>query len=251
MEKNMDSEDEAELYKRHNTLGLSIPQSISIVGCGGTGTWAAIMAAMGGVKSITLFDSDIVELHNLSRLPFDFEDTVGHKKTEVLSKFLKRMRPGMTVITYDGIYNDTDLFRLIDEVVFDCNDDYKTQMKIYKYCKDNNISYIGIGCNADHISIKSKIDKLWGTGETNRYQVVPMFFIPPILAASCTLWHIVRRNSRNIDVLQPIKYMFIEPSSGVRPSGCNECPNVENCTGCVLHGMEAYNQCSCCPIITS
>lgn len=245
----MDADDENELYLRHNTLNLSIPQSVSIVGCGGTGTWTAIMCAMGGVKSITLFDSDIIELHNLSRLPFDFEGTIGRKKTEVLSEFIKRMRPGITVITYDGIYNDSDLFRLIDEVVFDCNDDYKTQMKIYKYCKSNNVHYIGIGCNADHISVKSKIDKLWGEGNGNRYEVVPMFFIPPVLAASCALWHIVRRRSYNIDALQQIKYMFIEPSSGILPEGCNECPNKENCDGCFVHQLDKYQPCSCCPIV--
>lgn len=245
----MDTDDEQELYRRHDTLNLSIPQSVSIVGCGGTGTWTSIMCAMGGVKSITLFDSDIVELHNLSRLPFDFEGTIGRKKTEVLCDFIKRMRPGITVVTYEGIYNDSDLFRLIDDVVFDCNDDYKTQMMIYKYCKTNNIHYVGIGCNADHISVKSKIDKLWGTGETNRYEVVPMFFIPPMLAASSALWHIVRRKSYNIDVLQQIKYMFTEPTSDSTPPICKECPNKENCTSCEIHALNIHEPCSCCPVV--
>lgn len=244
----MDLEEEEELYKRHDTLNLTVPQSVSVVGCGGTGTWISIMCAMGGVKTLTLFDSDIVEIHNLSRLPFDFEGSIGRKKTEVLAEHIKRMRPGITIYQYDGIYNDTDLFRLVDDIVFDCNDDYKTQMRIFRYCKEHNIKYVGIGCNADHISVKSQIDKLWGEGPMERYQVVPMFFIPPILAASCALWHIVRKKSTNIDVLQGMKYMFTEPSTSSLPNECTVCPLSDSCEGCVVHGTDVHEMCTCCPV---
>ena len=57
-------------YKRQQKLDLNVKQSVTIVGCGGIGAWVAIFAAMSGIEDIILFDPDILESHNLNRLPF-------------------------------------------------------------------------------------------------------------------------------------------------------------------------------------
>jgi tRNA A37 threonylcarbamoyladenosine dehydratase len=39
-------------YDRQREIGLSIPQSVTIVGVGGIGSWAAIDTAMSGVENL-------------------------------------------------------------------------------------------------------------------------------------------------------------------------------------------------------
>ena len=46
------NEEQTELYQRQSTLGLGVPEEISIIGVGGTGTWTGILCAMIGVPKI-------------------------------------------------------------------------------------------------------------------------------------------------------------------------------------------------------
>lgn len=242
----MDIDEEAALYQRHNGVDLSVPKEVFILGCGGTGSWTAIISAMIGVKSIHLSDEDIVEIHNLSRLPFPL-DSVGQPKTEVLKEFIKTIRPDCEVITHEGIHNPSDLCIIMGDVLFDCNDDHNIQKMVSKYCKEYNMSYISVGCNSNHITIKSDISKLWGEGGQDRYVVTPMFIAPAMLAAIVAVWNVVKRK-KQVDVLKSINEMFTNPVVGI-PVECRECPLVESCEPCEEHGSAGqYVICTCCPI---
>lgn len=239
------NEETIELYKRQKTLGLGVPEEVFIVGTGGTGTWVGIILAMIGVPKINLSDDDIIERHNLSRLPFP-EESIGKKKTEVLKDFINTLRPECEVITYEGIHNESDMFKMAG-VVFDCNDDIRIQELIYKFCKKFDINYISVGCNANHITVTSSVEQLWGPGG-DRYTETPMFIVPPMLSSLCAVWNVVK-NRRKVDFLISIHKMFTEQKVlGDVPLECNECPLSDSCEGCTVHVTEQHEICSCCPI---
>lgn len=239
-------EDEEEvLYSRHTGVKMSVPEEVFIVGCGGTGTWTAIVLAMIGTKHIHLSDSDILELHNLNRLPYEVTE-VNRNKAVALKDYIHNLRPNCEVITYESIYNDTGLFQLISPIIFDCTDDSKIQDILYKYCKDNKKRYVRVGCNADHVTVLGDLEGLWGDGE-QRYQVTPISIISPIFASLVAVWHVVNGKS-NIDYLKNISDIF-KSTQLQKGKVCDECPLKDNCTPCIEHGTQQYEFCSHCPII--
>lgn len=199
----MDNED---LYLRHKNVEMKIPNEIFVVGCGGTGTWVSILGAMMGVNIIHLADHDILENHNMSRLPYSEED-VGNLKTKVLKDFIKNIRPDCSIYTYEGIHNETDLLMLTGEVIFDCNDNAQIQDMIYKYCKENKLRYISVGCNANHFTVINNLDTLFRSDEVSPYQITPMFVVPAVVAACCSWWNIIKQKD-NIHQLKSISEIF-------------------------------------------
>lgn len=244
----MPTDEDSDLYIRQNLVPLGIPEEVSIVGCGGTGTWSAFLCAMVGVKRIHLFDDDILENHNRSRLPYP-QEWIGERKTETLKKFIQSVRPEAMVMTYGGIYNDTHL-PLLTGTVFDCNDDITIQKKIQKYCKDNKIRYIGVGCNADHVSVTENIEKIWSIGDgQDRYQITPMFIVPPMIASLCAIWNVFKKH-RDISVLNTISYMFTDAHKKSKVSGqCTSCPMNMDCNGCAECDSNMHVPCIHCPVM--
>jgi hypothetical protein len=62
-----------------------------IVGLGGTGSVLLQMLARVGVRKFVLCDPDTIELSNLSRLPYAFEDDEGRKKVRVAAGYVKKV----------------------------------------------------------------------------------------------------------------------------------------------------------------
>lgn len=194
--------DEEDLYKRHNGIEMKVPNEIFVIGCGGTGTWTSIMAALMGVKIIHIADHDIIEIHNLSRLPYRQSD-IGRLKTDVLKEYLQTIRPDSTIYTYDGIHTDLDLIALTGDVIFDCNDNPKVQKMIFDYCKEHKLRYIGVGCNANHISVIENLDLVCRSDEHDPYEITPIFLLPALVASACGLWNVIK-GKQNIYTLKNI-----------------------------------------------
>lgn len=239
-----------DLYIRQDLVSLGIPDEASIVGVGGTGTWSGLWLAMVGVKKIHLFDDDILANHNRSRLPYPPE-WVHKKKTTCLKRLIRWVRPDTHVYEYGGIYNVSHL-PLLSGIVFDCNDDINIQKLIEKYCKDNKLRYIGVGCNADHITVKENISKIWTVGDgQDRYQVTPMFIVPPVIASMCALWN-VAKNKKDISVMNTVSYMFTDAHKKDKAIKgiCSRCIQREECDGCDECKSDVHIPCIHCPTST-
>lgn len=85
-----------DLYDRQKSLSLSLPEHAVIIGVGGTGSWLALFLALAGVESITMYDPDEVEPHNLNRTPFTWAH-VGRKKVHAMAEIVATYRPDCTV----------------------------------------------------------------------------------------------------------------------------------------------------------
>ena len=65
-----------------------IEQRIAVVGCGRSGSLAAVTLAKMGIQNITLIDPDGLEGHNLAEMDGVRDDDVGRSKADVLSDYL-------------------------------------------------------------------------------------------------------------------------------------------------------------------
>lgn len=174
----------ADMYDRQKDINIHLPESVAVVGCGGVGVWAALYTTMIGVKRICLFDSDIIEEHNLNRIPFKKEDLMK-SKVSVLGCYLREIRPDTLIIENPAIHDFSLLFSY--EVVLDCTDDLKVQKEMSAFCKEHNIRYIKSGYDKTHITLTSSIPG-WNAEPENTvgYDTppTPSFVLPASLLGS-------------------------------------------------------------------
>jgi len=193
-----------------------------VIGVGGIGTWVAIFFAMAGVEELILVDPDVVEIHNLNRLPFTL-DAVGKPKVEVVKEFIKKIRPNCLVFTYQKRFEEVEQTLLIHDpsVVISTVDDLKTMNEVRKWCEKHKL--LLIEANYDYRgdqndwafsivkSSPSNINKLsrWDfeVGEGG-YRVIPSYVVPAVLVASLVV-HIALHPEFDL-------YSFIIPSTVIK-----------------------------------
>lgn len=83
--------------ERQRTLALTIPSSVTIVGCGGVGAWVAMFLALAGVPTLYLWDFDDVSETNLNRLPLG-PSYLHNNKALALRHMLNELVPRCDII---------------------------------------------------------------------------------------------------------------------------------------------------------
>jgi len=197
------------IYNRQQNIAISVPEIVSIVGCGGVGVWVAIFLALVGVPHLKLFDGDIIETHNLNRVPFTLDD-ISQPKVSVLKKYVESTRRECFVETY-GHVDELSQY-MLSGVVVDCTDAPIIQQKISQYCENNKIRYYRVGCDANHITILTSLKELWGEDEEPGYEVVPNYVVPPVLVAILTV-HAIVKEFNDVSILADID-SYIETFGG-------------------------------------
>jgi molybdopterin/thiamine biosynthesis adenylyltransferase len=144
--------------------------NVIIIGCGGVGSWVAMMLAMYGHTCITLIDGDKIAPSNLNRLPFP-QTWVGRNKAIALRKVIKFLRPECHVlvspfhVTHESLEHVTTLAGSMSlgytGMVYDCTDDARIQKVITTYCKEGNLAYRKIGYEGYRIGTYSQMDDVW------------------------------------------------------------------------------------------
>ena len=180
---------ESPLYARQKVLNLTVPERVSLVGCGGIGFWVALYLAMAGIPKVDLVDPDVVEESNLNRLPLP-HSSVGQRKVTVLRSLLASLRPDAVVMAYAVPVSEFLLKGLSPMVLVDCTDDPNAQELCYKYCCNNGTRYVRAGYNGGtHITVTSTVAE-WNAGlegQNPRYEVVPSWVGGAVAAAVLAL----------------------------------------------------------------
>lgn len=158
--------------------GLCVPKTVSIVGVGGVGTWAALFCTLAGVEHLRLFDLDCFADHNLERVPLP-GGVVGQPKTVAVTYFLQELRPDINVFCAGGI-NEGSL-DLLEGTVLCCTDNLASQRLVFQYCKEKKLPFMRMGYDGNHLTVQDKV-LAWGEGTFDGY-TVPSWGPPAAIAA--------------------------------------------------------------------
>lgn len=189
------------LYDRQESLKLTIPESICVVGCGGVGYWVAKFAAMSGIEKIYLFDPDVIEEHNLNRLDLT-NDFIGRNKAEVTKEILVSIRPYTSVYVMPFILQEHTFPKTTWLV--DCTDKIKSQMENQRIAKVFGSIYVKAGYNGESITISDSVAE-WGEADDG-YTIVPSWVVPATTVAALTVAKIMKY--KNGEISKTIKQIL-------------------------------------------
>src|SRR5437899_1022439 len=127
------------IYDRQQEL-ISPPGVVYIIGCGGVGTWAAIMLALAGVRHLHLYDDDAIDKSNLNRLPYH-ADRVGEPKIKVLSSLITSLRPDIELSLHGRFEPLLHKFGR-HEAVIGAVDTMRDRQIIYAACRESGAYYV-------------------------------------------------------------------------------------------------------------
>jgi len=111
-----------------NKLLLS---SVTVIGCGASGSCIGVMLGKLGCPSIELWDGDMVEAHNLPNQYYP-NDSIGFNKAEVLKGVIEKFTPlelQPLVIAHDKMYVDEEI---MGDIIFMCADGLENRRNIYR-----------------------------------------------------------------------------------------------------------------------
>ncbi len=190
------------LYDRQQDIGLVLPQSITIAGLGGIGSWVAIDCAMSGVENLYLFDPDMLEESNRNRLPF-CQSSINRPKVEVVAEYIRAIRSEAIVVAVqdklEGILLDIQLS--VSNVIIDCTDSPKAQFTIYNICKKAGRTYIRAGYDGTQIMVTSNVSGWIKTDvEEENYQVNPSWVVPAQIVAALAVGKLLKYSNQEISL---------------------------------------------------
>ena len=160
-----------DLYQRQTTLselGESGQErlrnaTISIVGCGGLGSVAAIYLAGSGVGNIHLIDFDTVDVSNLHRQVFYKTDDIGKPKCEVLATYIQSTSSFVNVTFSNKSVSKKNVFNLIAdaEIVLDCTDNLPIKYLLNDACvlEDKTLVYGSLYKFDGYVATFNHLDK--------------------------------------------------------------------------------------------
>ncbi|MCK5816225.1 MAG: HesA/MoeB/ThiF family protein [Flavobacteriaceae bacterium] len=109
---------------------------ITIVGCGGLGSVAAIYLAASGIGHIQLIDYDVVDESNLHRQVFYKLEDIGKPKAEILSKYINSISSFVNVSFTNKAISKDNVVDLIaaSEIILDCTDSLPIKYLLNDVC---------------------------------------------------------------------------------------------------------------------
>ncbi|KAF7328123.1 tRNA threonylcarbamoyladenosine dehydratase [Mycena venus] len=135
--------------------------TVVIVGCGGVGSWAAVMLVRSGVSRIRLIDFDYVTLSSLNRHATAALPDVGTPKVQCVARKLREIARWVDVDARVDIWrkDDGDGGRLLEgaDWVVDAIDNIQTKVDLLAYCHEHGLkvfSSMGAGAKTDPTRIQ-------------------------------------------------------------------------------------------------
>ena len=128
---------------------------VIIFGVGGVGGYVAEALARSGIGSITLVDSDKVDITNINRQLVALHSTIGRYKTEVMAERIRDINPEAEVIVKNCFYlpENADEFNFFGyDYIADCVDTVAAKIDIVERAVNMNvpvISAMGAGGKLD------------------------------------------------------------------------------------------------------
>lgn len=186
-----------DVLARQAPLDLSLPDSVSIVGCGGVGSWLAMFLALARVPVLFLWDFDTVSVTNLNRLPIGRE-FLNQPKSDSIRLALARLSESTIFAlprwTADaalqlgyGVRRSNDNHWLVA-----ATDTWKSRLELHAHALEQRLHYIELSAEGEFGGITGEPATFATPEEQNPgYASVPVHVGPCVLAASMAAYHIL------------------------------------------------------------
>lgn len=199
----MDSPSLNSLTSRQESIGLTLPPNgVIVVGCGGVGSWVSQFLTLAGVGSsgsgpIWIFDPDIIEIHNLNRIPLP-SSSVGQSKSLAMREHLLTLRPNATIFalgTFSAAMADILECGKADWLIC-TTDTWHSRRTAYDWAMANNVSYIEASAEGD-VGGATGLPADFATPDelTPGYASVPVWIGPSVVSAYLAVSHVLHNMS--------------------------------------------------------
>ena len=201
--------------------------SVTVVGCGGVGAFAAEMLARAGIGHITLIDNDNVSETNINRQLLALNSTVGKAKVKVLAERLLDINPGLRIDIVEEYLTEqnSDIAGRPDYII-DAIDTLSPKIALIQYCLKNHIplvSSMGAGAKTDATSIRI-------TDISKTFQ--------------CPLAHMLRKRLHKLGITEGFKAVFSIESPKEGATVLDESRNKKSQVGTISY-LPAVFGCVC------
>lgn len=191
-----------DIYIRQESLNINSGISAAVVGLGGIGYWVSKFLAMSGIEKLYLFDHDLIEAHNLNRLPFTSDD-IGKNKAFAAKEQIVKLRPHISVYATPWKMNDTT-YQNVDWVI-DCTDNFESQLANQEIAMKNRAKYCKAGYDGMNFGIHNEIAE-WGDSPDG-YQIIPSWVVPAVMVAALTVAKVMKFEEK--EVVTKVEDLFI------------------------------------------
>ena len=148
----------SKLEKFHSTR-------VILFGVGGVGSWCAESLIRSGIGTLTIVDSDTVNVTNINRQLMETTMTVGLPKVEVLRERLLEINPQATVNAICDIYQESnsESFHLRDyDVIIDAIDSLESKMQLLVHATRTRAKvYSSMGAALKMDPTRIKVAEFW------------------------------------------------------------------------------------------
>ncbi|ORY22027.1 putative mitochondrion protein [Naematelia encephala] len=153
-----------QLTRNYNFLGEESMKKVRdgyvvVVGCGGVGSWCALMLLRSGVGRILLIDFDLTTLSSLNRHACATLEDVGTPKVVAMQTYLRKVAPWAQIDIQVGLYRKGESEQWLEgaDWVVDAIDNIETKVELLTHCHKNGIkvfSSMGSGAKRDPTRIQ-------------------------------------------------------------------------------------------------
>lgn len=120
--------------------------SVVLFGVGGVGSYTAESLARAGIGTLTLIDSDVVDISNINRQLIALHSTIGRSKVEVAAERIHDINPLCQVNALRQFMTADNVASVLEPIspdyVVDAIDNVTAKLAIASYCCQHNIPLI-------------------------------------------------------------------------------------------------------------
>ncbi|WRT68055.1 uncharacterized protein IL334_005030 [Kwoniella shivajii] len=163
-----------QLTRNYNFLGEESMAKVRnsfvvVVGCGGVGSWCALMLLRSGVGRILLIDFDLTTLSSLNRHACATLEDVGTPKVIATQKYFKKVAPWAQVDVQVGLWRkgaEAEKWLEGADWVVDAIDNIETKADLLTHCHKNGLKvFASMGAGAKKDSTRVQIADITNTYE--------------------------------------------------------------------------------------
>ncbi len=184
--------------------GVELLDRITIIGCGGVGSWVGIMLSLVLCPNtdLILIDPDRVEPENMNRLPYPLQFFARKlNKAEALGKYIALIRPQINIMPIAKKYEELSELEKAEiqqsTIIIETTDAPLSQEKIYKDVEEWKKPVVAGHYDGKHLTVKyhpkGKLGDSWVINYNEGYEVIPSYPTVAILTASLVVELAIRR----------------------------------------------------------